>query len=63
MFNNGYEEQWTKLAFVLKKGLEARSRFRIVEETALSKAQNVEFPVSGGPQKRRGHTGQDVTPG
>lgn len=61
MFNNGYEEQWTKLAFVLKKGLEARSRFRIVEETALSKAQNVEFPVAGGPQKRRGHTGQDVT--
>lgn len=61
MFNNTYEETWVNVAHAIKKGLEIRSRYRTADPESLSMAQNVEFPVAGGPQKRRGHTGQDIT--
>ena len=59
-FGQPYQENWETVAIALTKGLEIRSRFRIIDPTALTKAQNVEFPVAGGPQKRRGHSGFDV---
>lgn len=55
-FNHGYELTWETVAHALTKGLQLRTRGRLVEPSALTKAQNVEYPVSGGCQKRRGHT-------
>ncbi len=54
-FNHGYELTWETVAHALTKGLQLRTRGRLVEPTALTMAQNVEYPVTGGVQKRRGH--------
>lgn len=54
-FNHGYELTWETVAHALTKGLQLRTRGRLVEPSALTKAQNVEYPVTGGVQKRRGH--------
>jgi hypothetical protein len=55
-FNHGYELTWETVAHALTKGLQLRTRGRLVEPSALTLAQNVEYPVTGGCQKRRGHT-------
>ncbi len=58
MFNTNYELTWETVAVALRKGLNLRSRARLVEPDQLLVADNVMFDRDGGPQKRNGHRGK-----
>jgi hypothetical protein len=60
MFNQPYDLTWETLGQPLTKGLSLRTRSRLVDPSALSIAENVEYPVSGGCQKRMGHSSSRV---
>ncbi len=60
-FNKPYQLQWESLGIPLVKGLQTRTRARLVEAQGFAVAENVEYPVTGGAQKRRGHTATRIT--
>lgn len=47
--------QWDTVAIPLAGGVDLNSRIRLVDPANLAKAENVYYPQSGGPEKRRGH--------
>jgi hypothetical protein len=47
--------QWEPIAIPLASGVDLTSRVRLVDPANLAKAENVYYPQTGGPEKRRGH--------
>ena len=52
--------QWEPVVIPISKGVDLTTRDRLIEAGTLAKAENVYYPKTGGPVKRRGHIA--VTP-
>jgi hypothetical protein len=49
------EMKWETVAVPIVQGVDLSTRNRLIDGATLAVAENVYYPVTGGPEKRRGH--------